>query len=649
MSNMNRLEFLRCVGAAGASALLAPLAATADTRAPRRPNILWLSCEDMSAHLGCYGDPLAHTPTLDQFARDGIRFTHCFTAAPVCAPNRSCIITGVYPTTLGAHQMRAGGEGTMTSSMPALPSEIRCFTEYLRDAGYYCSNNSKEDYNFVTPKSAWDDSSNKAHWRNRPSADQPFFAVFNYTGTHESGGWLNDEAFAERTSRLTLEQRQDRAKMQIPPYHPDTPVVRENWARHYERITALDYWVADHLAQLKKDGLEDYTIVFFWSDHGDGLPRGKRWLYDSGTHVPVMVRFPKALQTERSLQPGTVDSRLISSIDFAPTVLKLLGLRIPEYMQGQPFFGLNQPKPRKYVFGIRDRMDERYDIIRSVRDRRYRYIRNYEPFKPYGQYLTYGEQSPIMQELRRLEKEGALTGATQWVAAKNKPVEELYDSLADPHEITNLANDPEHQDALKRLRGVHEKWVRDTDDLGLIPEEQLVLLGMQYGSRYAIARQSEIKKSGFLKRLREIAVLAVGPETRDLSGFLESLNAAEPSIRYWAVVGLALSGDHSETVIDELRKATTDPSGTVRVAAAKALLESDLHAEHAFNTLKAALTDDDEWVRLRAALAFDELGEKARPAIPELRKALEDAHNKYVVRVANHALNSLEGTNNKVQ
>lgn len=649
MSNMNRSEFLRCAGAAGASALLAPLAANADTGATHRPNILWLSCEDMSAHLGCYGDPLAHTPTLDQFARDGIRFTHCFTAAPVCAPNRSCIITGVYPTTLGTHQMRAGGEGTMTSSMPPLPNEVRCFTEYLRDAGYYCSNNSKEDYNFVTPKTAWDDSSNKAHWRNRPSADQPFFAVFNYTGTHESGGWLGDEAFAERTSRLTPAQRQDRSRMNLPPYHPDTPVVRENWARYYERITALDYWVADHLAQLREDGLEDNTIVFFWSDHGDGLPRGKRWLYDSGTHVPLMAQFPKRLRTVQSLQPGTVDDRLISSIDFAPTVLNLLGLRIPEYMQGQPFFGPDQPPPRRYVFGVRNRMDERYDVIRSVRDRRYRYIRNYEPFKPYGQYQNYGEQSPIMQELRRLEAEGALTGATQWIAKKIKPVEELYDSQADPHELANLAKEPEHKDTLKRLRGVHEKWVRDTNDLGLIPEEQLVLLGTKYGSRYAIARHSEIKESGFLQRLRDVAVRAVDSETRDTSGLLESLHAAEPSIRYWAVVGLALSGDRGETVIHKLHEATTDASGTVRVAAAKALLEAGLHAEHALNTIKAALADEDEWVRLRAALAFDELGEKARPAIPQLRTALADPHNKYVVRVANHALNSLEGTNNKVQ
>ena len=342
--------------------------------ADSRPNILWISCEDISPNLGCYGDPDAITPTLDALAEKGVRFSRAFTIAGVCAPNRSGTITGVFPCSIGSHNMRSSAQ---------LPPHVKCFPEYLRRAGYFCTNNSKTDYNFPVPKQAWDECSRKAHWKHRPKG-KPFFAVFNITTTHESQIRTPQAVFDKRTQALSPEQRQDRAKVHIPPYYPDTPVVRNDWARYLELITAMDYEVAGRLKELTEAGLEDDTIVFFWSDHGAGLPRAKRWIYDSGTIVPVIVRIPKRYRVGDQGKPGTVDGQLVSFVDLAPTVLNLAGVEIPPHMQGRPFLGRDLPPEREYVYSIRDRMDERYDMIRSVRGKQFRYIRNYRPWKTYA-------------------------------------------------------------------------------------------------------------------------------------------------------------------------------------------------------------------------------------------------------------------------
>jgi len=336
-----RRQFLKQIGKASFGVSLLSLSFHCKNKGQqKRPNILWLSCEDINPNLGCYGDKNAKTPTLDKLASEGILYKNAFTVAGVCAPNRSSIITGMYASTLGTHNMRSGGEGVKRSNKPHLPEPIKCFSEYLRNAGYYCTNNYKEDYNFVTPETAWDESSRQAHWKNRPKG-KPFFAVFNYTGTHEGHIRLSDEKHAEVTKRLTLEQRQDPSKLKLPPYYPDTPITRKYWARYYELITALDYWIADHLKELDDAGLAEDTIVFFWSDHGVGMPRAKRWLYDSGTHIPLIVRIPEKFRQNGQGQPGTVDEQLVSSVDFAPTVLNLVGLPIPDYMPGRPLVYLS--------------------------------------------------------------------------------------------------------------------------------------------------------------------------------------------------------------------------------------------------------------------------------------------------------------------
>ncbi len=338
-----------------------------------RPNIVWLSTEDISPHIGFMGDPHAITPHLDQLANEGVVFNRTYTTAGVCAPVRSAIITGMYQSTIGTQHMRSAAQ---------LPDHVELFPAYLRRAGYYTTNNSKTDYQL--PKkdpaiaAAWDDSSPDGHWRNRPAADQPFFAVFNFGGTHESG-IEQDEKYREVTANLTPDQRQDPAALTTyPPYYPETPAARENWKRNYELITAMDAWAGDLIQQLKDDGLYENTVIFFWSDHGIGLPRAKRWLYESGTHIPLAVRVPSAYRTSDQITPGSVDSQLISSIDFAPTVLNLAGVSLPDQFQGRPFLGPDLPPVRRYIYGARDRMDERYDIIRMVRDQRFRYIRNYE-------------------------------------------------------------------------------------------------------------------------------------------------------------------------------------------------------------------------------------------------------------------------------
>jgi len=325
----------------------------------KRPNIIWISCEDLSPHLGCYGDEIASTPNLDRLAREGIRYTNVYTSAPVCAPCRSGIITGMYQTSIGSHHMRTTQvrEGLPGPYAAVPPHYVKAFTEYLRAAGYYCTNNSKTDYQFSArnqpiPVTMWDESSRTAHYKNRPDKNQPFFAIFNITDTHESRNWHKPYAT-------------DPNSVKVPPYYPDIPSVRSALARLYDNTAKMDSIAGALIKEIEDSYLKDNTIIFFWSDHGDGLPRAKRWLYDSGTHIPMIVKLPDGREK------GKVDDRLISSIDFGPTVLLLAGVNIPVHMEGKAFLGSKAEPPGKYVYGARDRFDQSYDMVRSVRDKRY--------------------------------------------------------------------------------------------------------------------------------------------------------------------------------------------------------------------------------------------------------------------------------------
>jgi N-sulfoglucosamine sulfohydrolase len=433
----------------------------AAARRPDRPNILWISVEDMSPRLGAWGDPLARTPNIDALAGEGVRYTHAFTTAGVCAPSRSAIITGMYQNGIGTHHMRtASGDPGLPGPYEAAPAPfVKAFPEYLRAAGYFTTNSWKTDYQFGTPFTVWDESSRDAHWRSgRRAEGQPFFAVFNLVDTHEARSWVSPDD--------TLVTDPD--AVEVPPYYPDTPAVRRQLAKHYDNIARMDARVGEILAQLEADGHADDTIVFFWSDHGDGLPRAKRWLYDSGLRVPLIVRWPDGLE------PGTVDDRLISLIDLAPTVLSVAGVPVPTHMDGRAFLGPRARPPREYVHGARDRIDGVYDMVRATRDRRYAYVRNYYPEKPYVQLVPFRNRSGIMQELLRLHARGALTGPPALWLRGSRPPEELYDIETDPHQVRNLAGDPAADSVLARMRRETDRWMDAIDDLGRVPEDRMV-------------------------------------------------------------------------------------------------------------------------------------------------------------------------------
>jgi len=426
-----------------------------------RPNFLWVSFEDTNPFYGCYGDPVARTPNVDRLAAEGCRWPHAFSTAGVCAPARSAVITGMYPISIGTHHMRTAHTNRHTPELPTpysavIPHYVKCFTEHLRAVGYYCTNNVKTDYQFAPPLTAWDELSTEAHWRNRPDPDQPFFAVFNPTQTHESGMW------PEKCPEVTF----DPDEIVLPPIYPDTPVVREALARMYTNIAYVDGILGALLDQLEEDGLADNTIVFHWSDHGP-LPRGKRWPYDLGIHVPMIVRWPG------HLEPGSVSERLVSTIDLGPTVLSLAGVPIPAHMQGRAFLGPQEAPPRAYVYASRDRYDESYDMLRAVRDKRWKYMRHYRPELPYLLWIPYRNRHPILQEMWRLHMAGELEGP-QRLLFEPRPVEELYDTAADPYETRNLAGDPAYRPELERMRAALDAWIAEVGDMGEISEAEMV-------------------------------------------------------------------------------------------------------------------------------------------------------------------------------
>ena len=426
--------------------------------AVRKPNILWISCEDISPNLGCYGDTYASTPHLDKLADQGVRFTRAFTPSGVCAINRTGIITGKYPVSYGGQHMRI--------SVP-FPEGVKCFPEYLRDAGYFCTNKSKTDYQSAQDLSTvWDRQGAKhSDWRDR-APGQPFFSVINLTISHESQIRHGEKTHASLLKKLKPEQAHnpDLAGDHLPPIYPDTPETRKDWAWYQDNISEMDRQAGVILDRLEADGLVDNTIVVFWSDHGRGLARGKRWIYDSGVHVPMIVRWPGQLTA------GALNEELVSTQDLTRTTLSLAGVKPKDYMHGRVFLGKHKQSEPEFLFFHRDRMDEALEFMRAARDHRFKYIRNFEPERPYAQQIDYMDMMPSLVDMRRMHKEGKLNPVQSLWFSPRKPFEELYDVIADPHETKNLANLPEHQQVLKRMRKEVENWQVDIGDMSLIPE-----------------------------------------------------------------------------------------------------------------------------------------------------------------------------------
>ncbi|WP_349428113.1 sulfatase [Microbacterium sp. LWS13-1.2] len=451
-----------------------------------RPNILWISTHDINPDLGCYRGvwptaDAARTPHLDALAADGIRFDNAFATTPVCAPSRSAIMTGCFPTSIGTHNMRS-------KSVP--PPEVRLLSEYLRMEGYYATNNVFTDFQLEVPGTAFDDCSATAHWRNRPDPTQPFFAAFHGMATHESQIYLDDDAFAARTAELPTEHRHDPQSVQVPPYHLDTEVFRTAWARYHDLISVMDAWAGRLLAELDEDGLAENTIVVFWSDHGAGFPRAKRWATEAGLRVPVIVRWPARIGGGRSR------TDVIHLADLAPSMLRMAGVDVPPHMQARPLFDADGSEcvQGAYAYGGRDRMDEQRDSTRTVRDERYRYIRHRHPDRPPMQQLYFAEKFPTWKQLRQFVNDEArqlaagetpdrMTGLQRRTTGACKPVHELYDISTDPFETVDLADDPGHAGTVERLSAALDEWIRETGDVGLIPEEDLVRTWRPEGTR----------------------------------------------------------------------------------------------------------------------------------------------------------------------
>lgn len=608
---MNRREFLLGTGT-GLAAFCTGRNGLAQEAI--RPNILWITCEDMGPHLGCFGDTTARTPALDALAAQGTRYTHAFATSPVCAPARSCIITGIFPTTLGSMHMR---------STATLPEDVHGFSQYLREAGYFCTNNAKTDYNFPVPKQAWDECSDRAHWRNRP-AGSPFFSVFNLTVTHESQIRADARTLEKRRADLPPERRHDPAQVFVPPYHPDTPAVRRDWANYADNVSTMDMQAEAILKELDEDNLAEDTIVFFFSDHGAGMPRCKRWPYDSGLHVPLIVRFPEQFQALRPTAPGGTCDRLVCFADLGPTVLRLAGVTLPA-MQGRAFLGAGGEPESEYLFAVRDRMDEKYDMVRAVRGKRFRYVRQFMPFIPCAQPLSYMDEMPTMQEWRRLAAEGNLSGPAAAFMTPEKPFEELYDIEADPYESANLAWDPAHRDTLLAMRAALEHWIVETRDLGFLPEAEMHARAAA-GPEAAIGRAAGAYG---LERILETAQLPLRGAAA-VSELKNRLDDPDNAVRYWAVLGLIAL--HAEAKAAEtLRARLEDACPSVRIAAAEALWRAQRDVT-ALDVIIAQTKDASEWVRLHAANVLDRLAD-APPAAREALGRLKDDPSSYVVRV----------------
>ncbi len=487
----------------------------------QRPNILWIVSEDNSAsYLGCYGNKMATTPNLDKLASAGFLYENAFSPAPVCAPTRSTLITGVYANALGTQHMR--------STYP-IPDFIHFFPYYLQAAGYYCTNHAKKDYNTVDQPTVWDESSHKATYRNRPPG-RPFFAVINIGTTHES-------SIHKWTPVQKL--KHDLEKIRVPAYLPPTREVKHDLAQYYDKIQKMDEQVGAILAQLKKDGLAENTIVFYYSDNGGVLPRSKRFLFESGLRVPLIIYFPKKYRSMAPGKPGTTIRRLVSFVDLPPTVLSLAGIEIPDYMSGKAFLGPEKEEPSKYAYGFRGRMDECYDMSRTVRDKHYRYIRNYMPNRIYAQHLYYLWLAPSMQSWEKACKEGRCN-AIQSAFFKPKPPEELYNIKADPDNVHNLADDPKYSAVLERMRKANANWVRRIHDAGFMPEAMMELRAEKAQTTiYQYVRSKAYPQ----EKIISMAEVASMEDPKNLQQLMNGLVDSDPAVRYWAAYGCALLKD----------------------------------------------------------------------------------------------------------
>lgn len=579
------------------------------------PNILWLTSEDNSPFFGCYGDTFATTPNFDKLAAEGFIYTHAYANAPVCAPTRNTILTGVYAC--------SGGHEHMRSNYPKSET-VKTYPELLRAAGYYCTNNVKTDYNLgnFDDKSIWDDSSNKAHYKNRPEG-KPFFAVFNSTISHES---CLHKSIPDSLLRHSPEN------VPLPPYHPATAEMKHDWAQYYDKVEDLDSWVGEKLKELDEAGLTENTIVFYYGDHGGVLARSKRYVYESGTRVPFIVRIPEKYKyLFPANKPGSKVDRLISWVDLVPTLLSIAGIPLPEYLQGNAFLGEQKTANPEYTYLFRGRMDERYDMSRAVRDQKFRYIRNYMPHRVYGQHLDYLWKAPSVSSWEKAFLNGECNEA-QSAFWKTKPSEELYDVENDPWEVNNLAGKPEYKTELERLRKANHDHILKIFDAGFLPEaDRIERVGET--PMYDYLRSGKID----LAAVVDAAEIASSGNPENLELLKNYLKSEESAVRYWGATGLLILGEKAASAKSDLIAALNDSSLSVITVAAEAVYNLGDKTE-ALKPLINVLKTGNEMARCFALntvdLTNDSSPEMQKTVIELVKKSPETTRELYDMRMA---------------
>ena len=571
-------------------------------RAADRPNILWLTSEDHGPQMGCYGDPVARTPHVDALAARGMLFKHAWSNAPVCAAARTTIISGMFAPSLGGEHMR---------SEVAMPAGAKMFPQYLREAGYYCTNNSKEDYNLTKPGRVWDVSAAAAHWKNR-AAGQPFFAVFNALESHES------QVIKRPHTPITAP-----AAIRVPAYHPDTPEVRRDWAQYYDQVSVVDAIAGAKLKELADAGLADDTIVFYYADHGPGMPRSKRWPSNSGLAVPLVVYFPPKFRhlAPKDYAAGARSDRLISFVDLAPTVLSLVGVRPPAALQGRAFAGEFIAPAPDFLHGFRGRMDERYDFVRSVTDGRFVYLRNYHPHRSQGQHVGTQFKTPTTKVWRKLYDAGKTTAAQSLFWREPKAPEELYDLSTDPDEVNNLAASPAHRATLEKFRAAQQAHAARIRDTGFLTEAEVHARSGKNSPRDALATDATYAFAKIFAAA-ETASLMRPEAVPELKKFLAD---DDSGVRHWGAMGALMRGALAVAAMkSELTAALADPSPSVRIPAAEALARhgdaADLTRALAALRECADPTKTSAYAATAALNAIDELGVKAAPLFATLRE-----------------------------
>ena len=516
-----------------------------------KPNFVWIISEDNSIHyLNHFFPDGADTPNIKKMAMHGVTFDNAFSNAPVCSVARSTLITSCYAPRIGSQYHRR-------SVMAPMPEGLKMFPAYLKEIGYYTTNRSKTDYNLIQGKGVWDQSSRKAHWKNRKN-NQPFFHKASYAISHESSLHFKKEAIKNQPTE------HDPGKVKLAPYHPDTKTFRYTQARYHDNIVKIDNVVGGIIDELKNDGLLENTFVFYFGDHGGVLPRSKGYAFETGLHVPLVVRIPKNFKHLVKYSTNYREAGFVEFIDFGPTLLNLAGIKIPDEIDGIPFMGKGS-KTRKFTFNYADRFDEKYDFVRWIRKGRYSYQRNFQPFNFDALQNDYRYKQLAFTEWRDLFQQGKLNDIQKQFFEARAP-EALYDINKDPYETKNLAKDPELKGILGEMRKIMQSQMQQINDLSFYPEPVMVKEAMKNPSGYGIEKTHEIKE------MSKIAALQLLPYSEVEEPLERALTSVNPWFRYWGCIVATSHGQNSQKLTNIISKmAGSDSEPLVRARAAEYL------------------------------------------------------------------------------